>query len=237
MAAIEGALCVHCGARIRRARGRWQHVDGGTSGSEWCPPAPEDLTGGDPLLVLFRKHSNRDGMVSRGLAATPPAPLDRRSLRLYVASSWRNEVYPSVVAALVEAGHDVYDFRSAPTAFAWKHIDPEWEAWDVAGFLGALSHPLAQSGYRSDAEAMRQADAGVLVLPSGRSAHIEAGWMVGRGKPLCIYAPNWEPESHPPELMYLLAHDVAGSRFPWFCTTLDQVLGFLAGPSTGKGRR
>ena len=28
---------------------------------------------------------------------------------IYVASSWRNEYYPEVVAKLREAGHEVYD--------------------------------------------------------------------------------------------------------------------------------
>ena len=32
--------------------------------------------------------------------------------RIYVASSWRNEYYPEVVAKLREAGHDVYDFHN-----------------------------------------------------------------------------------------------------------------------------
>ena len=32
--------------------------------------------------------------------------------RIYVASSWRNEFYPEVVAKLREAGHEVYDFHN-----------------------------------------------------------------------------------------------------------------------------
>ena len=35
--------------------------------------------------------------------------------KIYVASSWRNEYYPEVVAKLREAGHDVYDFRNPPS--------------------------------------------------------------------------------------------------------------------------
>ena len=34
---------------------------------------------------------------------------------IYVASSWRNEYYPEVVAKLREAGHDVFDFRNPPS--------------------------------------------------------------------------------------------------------------------------
>ena len=35
--------------------------------------------------------------------------------KIYVASSWRNEYYPEVVAKLREAGHEVYDFRNPPS--------------------------------------------------------------------------------------------------------------------------
>ncbi|MCQ2145827.1 MAG: hypothetical protein MJY72_08790 [Bacteroidales bacterium] len=33
-------------------------------------------------------------------------------MKIYVASSWRNPHYPAVVAALRDAGFDVYDFRN-----------------------------------------------------------------------------------------------------------------------------
>ena len=45
---------------------------------------------------------------------------------------------------------------------------------------------------------MKWADACVLVLPCGRSAHLEAGWFVGAGKPLHILQLDREE----PELMY-----------------------------------
>lgn len=51
-----------------------------------------------------------------------------------------------------------------------------------------------------DVKYMVDADLFVLVLPAGRSAHLEAGWGAARG-PLIIYM----PESEPPELMYGLA--------------------------------
>lgn len=44
----------------------------------------------------------------------------------------------------------------------------------------------------------------VLVLPCGRSAHLELGWAVGAGKPTCILmAPNQEPE-----LMYRMVGSI-----------------------------
>jgi len=46
----------------------------------------------------------------------------------------------------------------------------------------------------------------VLVLPCGRSAHTEAGWMAGAGKRVIAYI----PEMVEPELMYKLFDAVVG---------------------------
>jgi nucleoside 2-deoxyribosyltransferase len=124
-------------------------------------------------------------------------------MKLYVASSWRNTAQPDVVAALRDAGHDVYDFKHpAPgdNGFHWSELDPEWGDWSPAKFRDALEKPVAVSGFNLDWEAMVNADGGVLVLPSGRSAHLEAGYFVGAGKPLFILLASGEPE-----LMYRMA--------------------------------
>ena len=61
----------------------------------------------------------------------------------------------------------------------------------------ALSTPIANDGYRSDMDGMEWADACVLVLPCGRSAHLEAGWFAGQGKPVFVLTQDGEE----PELM------------------------------------
>lgn len=126
--------------------------------------------------------------------------------KIYVASSWRNPRQADVVAFLRNKGHEVYDFRNpAPgnTGFSWSWIDPKWENWDSAELREALAHPIAQDGFGHDFRAMEWADQCVLVLPCGRSAHLEAGWFTGKGKPLTVYTPS----ACEPELMYLLAGD------------------------------
>lgn len=123
-------------------------------------------------------------------------------MRIYVASSWRNEFQPGIVSVLQAMGHEVYDFRnpSAGTHFSWTQIDPNWESWTGEESKAALLHPLAQRGFRSDFEAMQRADACVMVLPCGRSAHTEAGWMKGAGKMVFVF----QPTAQEPELMYKL---------------------------------
>ena len=123
--------------------------------------------------------------------------------KIYVASSWRNQYYPEVVAKLREAGHDVYDFRNPPhggNGFRWTDIDENAPNWTFNQYAKGLHHPKAERQFAADIEALRWADTGVLVLPCGRSAHTEAGWMAGAGKKVIAYI----PEMVDPELMYKL---------------------------------
>jgi hypothetical protein len=135
--------------------------------------------------------------------------------KIYLASSWRNSDQPSAVAALREAGHEVYDFRNPPNnipGFRWSELDPSWEDWSAMDYREKLQYPLAQRGFNSDFDGMKWADIGVLLLPCGRSAHLELGWMAGYGKHTII----WTRDGQEPELMALLADKI--------CVSLDEVL-------------
>lgn len=124
-------------------------------------------------------------------------------MKIYVASSWRNEQQQMVVQELRKAGHEVYDFKH-PTkgnaGFHWSEIDPNWQKWNTQQYREALKHDYAQFGFNRDFDAMKAADACVLVLPCGRSAHLEAGWMKGEGRRVYAYIPA-ECRIEP-ELMY-----------------------------------
>ena len=132
-------------------------------------------------------------------------------MKVYVASSWRNDRQPAVVEALQAAGYEVYDFRHptpGDSGFHWSEIDPNWHRWDADTYREALGHPVARHGFRNDMNALMEADVVVLVLPCGRSAHLELGHACGSGKPTAILLAN----DNEPELMYrmvtLLANDV-----------------------------
>ena len=126
-------------------------------------------------------------------------------MKIYVASSWRNAYQPDVVKYLREAGHEVYDFRNPPNGsqgFAWSDIDENWLNWTTEDYAAALDHPVAIEGFNSDFDGMKWADCCVMVLPCGRSANTEAGWMKGAGKLVYILSPIKQE----PELMYKI-HD------------------------------
>ena len=127
--------------------------------------------------------------------------------KIYVASSWRNQYYPEVVKRLREEGHEVYDFRNPPHGghgFRWTEVDENAMDWTFEQYAEGLHHPKAERQFAADLEALEWADTCVLVLPSGRSAHTEAGWMAGAGKRVIVYL----PEMVEPELMYKLFDQV-----------------------------
>ncbi len=135
------------------------------------------------------------------------------SLRIYLASSWRNPHQPGVVERLRAEGFDVYDFRNPPHGrggFSWSDCDPDWKMGEHVTphqWQAMLAMPPAVDGFASDFDAMKWADVCVLLLPCGRSAHLELGWFTGQNKPTCVLA--LEPTE--PDLMVKLADVLASS--------------------------
>jgi hypothetical protein len=143
-------------------------------------------------------------------------------MKIYVASSWRNPLQQEVVRALRGAGHDVYDFRNPEPGdhgFGWRQCATEAQLKDPRAFRDeVLTHPVARAGFGKDMRALTGADATVLVLPCGRSAHLELGYATGAGQLTLVLLDN--PMSEP-ELMYLMNTTI--------CVSIGEVVERLAG--------
>lgn len=136
---------------------------------------------------------------------------------IYLASSWRNDVQPLALGVLRAAGHEVYDFRnpeSGNSGFHWSSVygrkgdAATWsEGVPAAEMLTGLDHPLAVTGFGLDMAAMEKCDTCVLVLPCGRSAHLELGWFVGQGRRTAILL----EDVCQPELMYRMVDFMTSS--------------------------
>ena len=127
-------------------------------------------------------------------------------MKIYIASSWKNQFQPEVVTVLKNLQFEVYDFRHpAPddNGFHWYNIDPGWEDWTTVQYTKALKHPIAQDGFAKDMNALRECDVCILVNPAGRSAHMEFGYAAGMGKLVFVLLPP--DEKIRPDLMYLMA--------------------------------
>ena len=113
-------------------------------------------------------------------------------MKVYIATSWKNTHTDDVVKALQRAGHFVYDFRVM--GFKWMTS----EAIPAERHQHHLGRHDAKNAYKLDKQMLEECDAVVMVLPCGRSAHLELGWAIGMHKKAIIYMP--EPEHL--ELMY-----------------------------------
>lgn len=127
-------------------------------------------------------------------------------MKIYIASSWRNEHYAEVTQALRDVGHLTWDWRNPPTGgngFKWQQTGfsgyMQGDKISANQWSKMLATPPAVAGFASDLCGMNWCDVGVLLHPCGRSAHLEAGWLAGRGKTVHVLA--LEPVE--PDLMVL----------------------------------
>lgn len=123
------------------------------------------------------------------------------SKKIYVASSWRNPYFDTVIKLLNGAGHLPFNFkqpRPGVNGFSWSAINPDWVNWSLTVYRSALGHEIATAGFIRDFMGMTKSDECLLVCPSGRSAHLEAGYCAGQGKEVVAFM----IEKQEPELMY-----------------------------------
>lgn len=139
--------------------------------------------------------------------STPPV--------VYVASSWKTQLHDPVVHNLKIAGLNVYDYRDPPddVSFSFREVDPQWERWSPKTFARKLREDArVRHAFERDRHAIEVCDILVMVMPCGRSAHLELGYASGLGKRTIILA----PQATQPELMYGLASEI--------CTDFGKLL-------------
>lgn len=100
---------------------------------------------------------------------------------VYLIGSLRNEKIPQLGVSLREAGLEVFDdwFAAGPEA------DDYWQKYEkLRGrkYEDALYGYAARNTFRFDYSHLHRVDCVVLVLPAGRSGHLELGFASGLGK-------------------------------------------------------
>jgi len=102
-------------------------------------------------------------------------------MMIYLIGSLRNPEIPVVANKLREAGHEVFDdwYAAGPEA------DDKWRDYEKQrghNFKQALEGAAAKNVYAFDRRNIEASEVVVLVLPAGKSGHLELGWALGRGK-------------------------------------------------------
>ncbi len=101
--------------------------------------------------------------------------------KIYLIGSLRNPHVPELAKRIRTYGHEVFDdwFAGGPTA------DDHWRDYHKnrgQTFSEAMECPMAQHIFDFDKYWLDWADTAILLSPAGKSGHLEAGYMVGRGK-------------------------------------------------------
>lgn len=109
-------------------------------------------------------------------------------MKCYMIGSLRNrEVVQALSADLrqVFPGVEFFDDWLSPGPEA----DDMWKTYETARgrtYCGALQGHAARHVFAFDKHHLDTSDIAVLVCPAGKSCHLEAGYMVGQGKPVAI---------------------------------------------------
>lgn len=140
-------------------------------------------------------------------------------MRIYLIGSLRNPAVPALAGRLRRLGHEVFDdwFAAGPEA------DDYWQRYEQArghSFIEALKGHAAQHVFNYDRAHLDRCNAAVMLLPAGKSGHLEFGYMIGQGKPGYILLPS-DPERF--DVMYGFATGVFAKEED-LCRTLGTTL-------------
>lgn len=140
---------------------------------------------------------------------------------VYIGGSMSNRDGIAKVAAVLR-------IRGLVPFYDWimpgEETDQKWREFSERmgeTYLDALESAHAKNVFEFDKRWLDRSDAFVLVLPAGRSAHLEAGYMIGQGKPVAILL---EEENSRWDVMYRFAGlvtDDATEAASWLDHTLE----------------
>lgn len=129
--------------------------------------------------------------------------------RVYLIGSLRNEAIPKLGVTLRNHGFEVFDdwFAAGPEA------DDYWQKYERQRgrtYNEALRGAAANHVFRFDKSHLDRCDAAVLVLPAGKSGHLELGYAAGLGKETRILLDPTQPADRW-DVMYRFANSVESS--------------------------
>ncbi|MDO8516423.1 MAG: hypothetical protein Q7S28_04175 [bacterium] len=124
-------------------------------------------------------------------------------MKVYLIGSLRNPEVPKLANMIRELGFDVFDdwYAAGPEA------DDKWRDYEKErghSYIEALDGYAANHVYHFDLKHLDECDIAILLLPAGKSGHLELGYCIGRGKRGYILLDT--PERW--DVMYLFADGV-----------------------------
>jgi nucleoside 2-deoxyribosyltransferase len=142
----------------------------------------------------------------------------------YLAGSLRNPRIPEFANQIAAEGYEVFAdwFNPGPDADEYHRDYARARGWSYRQFLEGYA---AKNIFEFDKFHMDRCDAAVLLMPAGKSGHLELGYTIGRGKPGYLVFEE-EPERY--EIMVQFATQIFFSR--------QEFLDFLKEKNNGNVR-
>jgi len=134
-----------------------------------------------------------------------------KTKKLYLIGSLRNDNIPAIANRFRELGFDVFDDWYSPGA----HADEEWKRYEKKRgriYIEAIKGYHAKHIFNFDYQHLNESDICVLILPAGKSGHLEFGYMRGLKRKCYILL---EPDSDRWDIMYVFADGIF--------TTIDEL--------------
>jgi nucleoside 2-deoxyribosyltransferase len=135
--------------------------------------------------------------------------VNKKVKSLYVIGSLRNPSIAKFSNELASLGIEAF----SSWAGAGKFADDEWKSYQTARGLNygqALKEYATRHVFSFDKYHLDRTDGAVLLLPAGRSGHLELGYTLGRGKPGFIVFEKMPKDRW--DVMYCFATAVYFSR-------------------------
>lgn len=123
---------------------------------------------------------------------------------IYIVGSLRNPMVPKIGNLLRAKGHEAFDdwYSAGPEA------DDKWQEYErIRGrtYKDALYGEHALDVFAFDKRNLDKSDAGILVMPAGKSGHLELGYLIGKGRKGYVLFDK-EPDRY--DIMYNFAAEV-----------------------------
>lgn len=142
---------------------------------------------------------------------------------IYLIGSLRNPKIPLIANQLRKSlKEEIFDDWFSPG----KNADREWQKHETLRgrkFIEALNGWHATDVFEFDKKHLGRARAAILILPAGRSGHLELGYIIGNEKPGYILLPK-EPERF--DIMYGFATKI--------CTNIKELIKEVKRGQTNK---
>ena len=157
--------------------------------------------------IFSKLFSVKPSAVSNGSVSAPSGGARGKSKKkIYLIGSLKNGEVRTVANQLRSIGFEVFDDWQA----AHPEADDNWRDYEKGRgrtYKEALVGHAAKHVYEFDKRHLDDSDIAILLLPAGKSGHLELGYFIGQGKPGYIFLDN--PERW--DVMYQFAHCIVNT--------------------------